>query len=313
MSVFPRIPPGAIVSRPSCGVKKPVRLPQTFLFLLLFLGNLPAPRALELFVSILPQQALARALGGEHLQVHVLVGPGQNPATYEPTASQLASLSRADLYWRIGVPVEYRWLPRLRRLHPRMKVLDAREGIPLLAATRDRGGAPRADPHIWMDPNRARIMVARLGETLARLDPAHAEEYRTRTRRLTERLRRLDADIRRRLACLRTRTFMAFHPAWSYFAAAYGLHQLAIEREGKRPGPRRLAHLVAQAKRRKIRLILVQQQFSTADARAVAEAAGAHLVRLDPLSADYFGMMESLVATLREYLGCRHRPSASKT
>jgi len=279
--------------------------------LLLALWIAPAS-ALELFVSILPQRFLAEQVGGEAVQVHVLVGPGQNPATFEPTARQLALIERARVYWRIGVPFETRWLPRLQRLNPHLRIIDAREGVPLLAAHR-HGAEVHADPHIWMDPNRTIIMVRRLAEVLARLEPAHVKQFRARAEALIRRLQALDARIRTRLDCLASRTFMAFHPAWSYFAEAYGLEQLVIEQEGKRPGARGLARLIEQARRKGVRLILAQTQFSDADARAVASATGAALVHLDPLSADYFGMMERLVDTLRERLGCRNRPSASKT
>ncbi len=285
---------------------------RSLLLTLLMLSAAPSAAALELFVSILPQRFLAEQVGGREVQVHVLVGPGQNPATYEPTSRQLTLLERADLYWRIGVPFENRWLQRLTRLNPRMQVLDAREGIPLLGAHR-HGDEVHADPHIWMDPNRAILMVRRLAESLAALDPDHAHDYRNRAEALARRLQALDERIRTRLACLKNRTFMAFHPAWSYFADAYGLKQLVIEQEGKRPGARSLARLIDRARRSGVRLILAQIQFSDADARAVASATGATLVHLDPLSADYFGMMERLVETLREHLGCRNRSSASKT
>ena len=285
---------------------------RSLLLFLLMLCTAPGAAALELFVSILPQQFLAEQVGGREVQVHVLVGPGQNPATYEPTSRQLALLERARLYWRIGVPFETRWLPRLKRLNPHLRILDAREDVPLLGAHR-HGAEIHADPHIWMDPNRTIIMVRRLAEALARLDPEHAKGYRTRAERLVSRLEALDGHIRTRLACLETRTFMAFHPAWSYFAEAYGLKQLVIEQEGKRPGARGLTRLIEQARRDGVRLILAQIQFSDADTRALASATGAALVHLDPLSADYFGMMERLVETLREHLGCRNPSSASKT
>ena len=282
------------------------------LLLLLLLGGLPPATALELFVSILPQRSFAELVGGETVKVHVLVGPGRNPATYEPTARQMTSLARADLYWRIGMPFESRWLPRLRRLNPQLRILDAREGIPLLAARPAHAGETGADPHIWMDPGRVIRMVERLAEALAALDPDHAGGYRRRSEQLVRRLHALDTRIRQRLACLEHRSFMVFHPAWSYFAAAYGLEQLVIEHEGKRPGPRRLARLIARARAEGVRLLLVQQQFSDADARAVAEGTGAAVVRLDPLDPDYFGMMDTLVETLRKHLGCRNPSSISR-
>lgn len=80
---------------------------------------------------------------------------------------------------------------------------------------------------------------------------------------------------------------MVFHPAWGYFASAYGLQQIAVEMEGKDPKPADLKHLIEYARRRKIRVIFVQPQFSTKSAEVIANAIGGRIVPADPLAADW--------------------------
>ena len=96
------------------------------------LTGLTAP--LEVFVSILPQQTFVERVGGEHVHVTSLTRPGQSPEAFEPTPRQVAALAQADLFVGTGMPFETAWMARLQAANPRMRVLDAREGITLLPA-----------------------------------------------------------------------------------------------------------------------------------------------------------------------------------
>src|SRR5690606_3888118 len=100
--------------------------------------------------------------------------------------------------------------------------------------------------------------------------------------------------------------FLVFHPSWGYFAAAYGLVQVAIEHEGKEPGARALAGIIEQAKAEGIRVVFVQQQSAGASARAVAEAIGGRVVPLDPLAPDYLANLRRSAQAIAEAL--RSRP-----
>ena len=75
------------------------------------------------FVSILPQQFFVQEIGKDLVDVRVMVGPGQNPATYEPTPQQMAALSKADVYFRIGVPFESAWLDKIKLNNKNLKIL----------------------------------------------------------------------------------------------------------------------------------------------------------------------------------------------
>ena len=75
-------------------------------------------------VSVVPQQWLVDSIGGGHVKTTVMVKPGASPATYEPTPSQMRSLSEAEVYFSIGVPFEGAWLPRFHGAAPDMEVVD---------------------------------------------------------------------------------------------------------------------------------------------------------------------------------------------
>jgi zinc transport system substrate-binding protein len=81
--------------------------------------------------------------------------------------------------------------------------------------------------------------------------------------------------------------FMVFHPAWGYFAHAYGLHQVPVEIEGKNPKPEQLQHLIEHAQKSRINVIFVQPQFSTKSAEQIARAIDGQVVPADPLAEDW--------------------------
>ncbi len=247
----------------------------------LLLPSLLIARPLSLMVSVPPLQTLAQQLGGDRVRVQSLVRPGENPHRYEPTPKQIAALAQADLYLYLGIPFEQAWIRRIRAAHPQLRVLD----LPNLL----QGQLHRAfDPHIWTDPQLTKQMLRALGDALISLDPPHRKDYARRYQKLAQALDQLDQEIRVQLQDRSPRAFLVFHPAWGYFAQRYGLTQLAIEQEGKEPGPRALADLIAQARRAGLRAVFVQPQFNPKAAEQIARAIGGRVVPLDPLAPDYF-------------------------
>lgn len=255
-------------------------------------SSAPPSSRIHAFVSILPEKGFAERIGGAGLTVEVLVGPGRSPATYEPTPQQMTRLAAAAIYFPVGVPFERVWLEKIRGASPSLVMVDCSEGVAKLSM-----GRGAWDPHIWLDPRRAKIIARHMRDGLAGIDPAHAEDYRRRYEALAADLDALDAELAELLAPARGQSFLVFHPSWSYLAERYGLHQISIEEEGKEPGPRRLVHLIDEARRRGVTSILVQRQFSARTAEAVAREIGARVIRADPLAPDYF---ENLRAVARE-------------
>ena len=272
-----------------------------FLFVLLMLPALArAADPLTVFVTVVPQETFVSRIGGEHVRVNALVRAGQDPHAYEPTARQIAALAEADLYVRVGVGFEDAWMPRLLAANPRMRVLDAQDGIEVRrkAAGHDHGDPDHGhdhghdhgdvDPHVWTSPARVKIMGARIRDALADLAPEYAADFAANYDRFAADLDALDTEIRARLAGVENRRFMVYHPAWGYFAEDYDLDQVAIEREGKEPGARALTAMIEQARREGIRVIFVQPQLNPSSAEQVARSIGGQVAVIDPLSGDYF-------------------------
>lgn len=260
---------------------------------------------IRLFTSVLPLKHFVERVGGEYVEVESMVQPGHSPATYEPTPRQMAGLASAQAFIRVGVPFESVWMDRIAASNPGLSILDARDGVALIdsrydshapgstAAGQDGHGHSGMDPHIWLDPAVAKKITAKTRDYLAAEDPAHEMIYHRNADRFLQELDELDTRIRRLVENANSRRFLVFHPAWGYFARAYDLEQLAVEIEGKQPGPRSLARLIELSESGNIGTIFVQKQFSDRMVQSMAAQIDAKVVELDPLAEDYVGNLLS--------------------
>jgi len=248
------------------------------------------------FASILPQRYFLEKVAGDRVRVSVMVEPGANPAVYEPKPSQMVALSRAKAYFAVGVPFEKTWLPKFTESHPDLLVVSTQDGIekiPMKAHHHEEDHASHhsregiKDPHVWLSPPLVKIQARNILEGLLKADPAGEETYRANCQAFLEELDELDAEIRDILQGGGGRSFMVFHPAWGYFARAYGLEQIPVELEGKEPKPSQLQEFIRLAREREIRVIFVQPQFSTLTAEAVAKAVQGRIAVVDPLAEDW--------------------------
>lgn len=266
---------------------------------------------LPVFVSILPQAFFVERVGGERVKVDVLVQPGQSPATYSPTPKQMVKLAEARIFFRIGVPFEKVFLPKIESSLPHLLVVDTSQGIALQTMDHhDHGGGhhdeedegTELDPHIWLDPMLVKKQAGIIKETLIRLDPQGAELYEKNYASFAGELDELDRELKETLAPLKGKTLLVFHPSYGYFARAYGLHQLAVETGGKQPSARQLAHIIETAKEKAVKIIFVQPQFSEKSARTVARAINGTVVALDPLARDYLANMRHIARSVKKGL-----------
>ena len=253
---------------------------------------------ITVFVSIEPQAYFVERVGGEWVEVHVLVKPGSSPATFEPTPRQIVKLGEADIYFTIGVPFEKGFIPKIKSTLKDLKIADISAGVELLPmAGEHHHGEPEGeykeighanmDPHIWLDPIRVKVLCENICRELTVISPLHKEYFEANLKRFQADLDSVDRLIREKLAPFKGREFFIFHPSYGYFAQRYGLKQTALETGGKEPGAKYLEYLTEQARAKGIKSIFVQTEFSAKTAESAAEAIKGEIVRLHPLSRDY--------------------------
>jgi len=264
------------------------------------------------FVGLPPQRWLVRQLAGERVEIGLLLGPGQNPHTFEPAARQVTALARADLYLMLGLPFERAVVRKAQAVHASLQVCEMAAGIPRrnlsvhaqqhAAGDDDDGCSEGADPHVWLTPGGMAIMASNTVAALTARDPAGRVFYAARLQQVVADLTRLDADLRTLLAPVRGGMMLTYHASWGYFAEAYGLRQVSIEAEGRAPAARQLATLIDLAQREKVRRVFTEPPYDPRPAQTLARQIGAEVVVVDPLAEDWDTNLRAIAAQVRTAL-----------
>ena len=264
--------------------------------------------ALGVAVTIAPLADFVKNIGGEHVDVTIMVPPGQSPHSYQPTQRQLKQLQDAEVYAKVGSGVDFElaYMDTLIEQNPDMLVIDCSAGIELIGGDdhedsdhEDEGHHHEGtDPHIWNSPVNAKKMVENICEGLMEADPDHAGDYQANRDAYLQELDDLDAYIHDQLDSATNRYFMTYHPSFGYFAEEYNLTQLAIEHGGKAPTFAVLDDCIDQADEHNLSYIFVAPQFATDHAETVADAINGETVFIDPLGEVYIANMKDVAASI---------------
>jgi len=246
-------------------------------------------------VSIPPYSEWAMAVGGEMVNVTILVPEGQSPHTYEPTPEQMIKVSKARIWIKNGVGLEF-WADKIVESNSDLDIVDISKDVDLIP----RGDG--YDAHLWLSIEIAKKGVEQIYDALVVIDPENEDYYRENMEEYLDELNELDMFVKDRIGIDSQKMFIVFHPAWTYFARDYGLVQIPIEEEGKEPGPERLANIVDQARENGISVIFVEPQFSDNDAKVIANEIGGVVVSINPLSSNYIENTRTMVEALVEGL-----------
>jgi zinc transport system substrate-binding protein len=276
------------------------------------------------FVSILPQRYFVEQIGGEHVDVQVMVLPGASPTTYEPKSRQMVAIAKAKIYFSIGVPFEAVWLEKIVASNKNLRVVPMDRGIqkrPMASFHSHDEKEQRAsgqtlshgdgetiphgipDPHVWLSPPlvmlQARIILAALQD----IDPENGSAYEMNFQRFILQVLKLDKELRHLLEPYQGQRFMVFHPAWGYFADTYHLEQIPVEMEGKTPKAAQLKALITKARKHRIKILFLQPQVSAKIAEQVAEEIGAQVAWADPLAMDWEENLRDVAGKFRQAMG----------
>ena len=269
-------------------------------------------------VSILPQKYFVEKIGGNLVDVEVMVPPGATPEQYEPKPRQMSALDRSRIYFACGVPFEKVWLGKLVSANPKIVVVHTEKDIAKRAieahSHHGEGARPEGagsqeeteDPHIWLSPPLGVLQARAIFDALAANDPQNRPSYETNYKGFVSELVDLDLYLSRLFAgAAKPGYFLVFHPAWGYFADAYGLRQVPVEVEGKEPKARELDEFIKHARELGVKVIFVQPQYSPRTAQTVADAVGGKLVEADDLAPDWDGNIRQVAGQIAAALGRR--------
>lgn len=238
-------------------------------------------------VTISPQAAFVREVAGDLVNVVTMMPPGANHESFSPPPQDMEKLSAAALYLAMGLPPERTGLlPKLAEMNRNMRIVDmqmevAKTYAPRFFAPNDQ------DPHIWLSPKRAIVMVRLTAQELGAIDPVNSGTYNANAERYIARIEAADQEIQASFKTVWNRMFIVYHPAFGYFADDYNLTMVALEEEGKEADPRRFREVIDMAKQKGIKVIFYQEDIDGRQSRTFAEELGGQAEKVSPMATDY--------------------------
>lgn len=254
---------------------------------------------IKVAVTINPYAEFVKKVGGDRVNVLVLVPPNANPHTFDLSPSTIKAVSEAKIYFKVGGGLEFEvnWLNKLAELNPNMLIVDTSKGIELI------GSREHTDPHIWLSPKNAILIVDSIYKGLVQIDPDGAKIYKENRDAYINELETLDTEVKETLSDLRTRVFIVYHPAWTYFARDYNLKQIALEEEGKEPTVEEMVKIVESARAEGVKSVFAEPQFDPRELEVITKELGLSVISVDTHSfTDYVTHIKGFALSLKEAL-----------
>jgi zinc transport system substrate-binding protein len=283
-------------------------------------GGSSGSERLSVTVSIFPVYDLVRRVAGPDADVALLLPPGRNEHSFDPTPKDIEAASKSKVGVMVGLGLDP-WMEKLMKdAAPKARVVKVGDRVPTLTIKDDPIGDEEADkareaaqkpgakntaeghgelgspnehehekgatdPHVWLDPARVRLIVRAVAEELGKADSPHALDYRKRATEIDESLAKLDAEIETRTKALTTRGFVTFHGSFQYFAERYKLDILAVIEPypGSQPSGAYITKVLEVIKAKKVPALFSEPQLDPRPAKVLSDEAKIPLGVLDPV------------------------------
>ena len=262
---------------------------------------------------------VVREVGGQYIDLSVILPVGTDPHTFEPRPQDMAMLSDGQLVFINGLGLEEALKPSLDA-NVKGRIVEVSQGIdalPFVAGhegnSNDRKENPRAtgDPHTWMDPNNTIIWTQNIAAALAQADPVHASDYNANAQAYINKLKELDGWIRQKVEQVpgENRKLVTDHAVLAYFAKKYGFEQVGLVvpalSTNAAPSAQELAALEDTIRKIGVQAIFVSKEANPAISSQVAQDTGVNLV---PIYSGSLGEAGSGAETYLDWM--RHNVNA---
>ena len=295
-----------------------------YLMLICLLLPFVAQAKLNVVVTTPDLGSVASEIGGDRIELTVLMKPAEDPHFVDAKPSFITKLARADVLIEGGAELEIGWLGALlpRAGNPKIALgkpgrVLANQGVQMLevpaAMDRSQGDVHAAgNPHFMVDPENAKIVARHITESFAVLDAGSAEVYRSNLKKFVE---KIDARLpmwQKTLAPYQGQSVAGYHNSWPYFAQRFGLKidTFLEPKPGLPATPAHLAEVITKMKEGNIRLIIVDRYLDRRTADSVAQRTGAEVVEVSHypgaikgVEPNYIALIDYLVNSIARSLG----------
>jgi zinc transport system substrate-binding protein len=264
--------------------------------------------------SFFPLYDFTKMVGGEKVDVSLLIPFGIEPHDWEPTIQDLQRIQQADIVVINGLGFET-WITDIVSINSEIKFVDTSTNISKIKIKQEsiekdgRDHESFSDPHIWLDPILAKNQIKNIENSLIKIDPQNKEFYSNNANSYSKQLDLLDIKIRNELSTCK-KDFIAFHSAFSYFADHYGLNQhTVIKSNDPNVGAtsKNLHEIINLARNQGIKVILTEEGVDSRNSEVIANEINGKVLVLSPLEIgdkdiSYLEKMEQNLSNLKEAL-----------
>jgi zinc transport system substrate-binding protein len=243
-------------------------------------------------VTIGPEVEFVKAVGGDKVDVTLMVPSTADVHTYEPLPSQLSKVASARMYVMLGSGVEFEnnYLDKLKASNPSMLIINASKGVQYIPSSDED---EIVDPHIWTSPRNARIMVNNIYDGLVQADPGNQEYYKKNRDDYIHELDELDENTTQLLKG-KNKPILIFHPAFSYYARDYNLTMIGVMVNDEEPSPQRIALMVDTTRQYNISVVFLEPQYDPKYMNTIASQIDGQVLLVSDLDEHYLENMKKV-------------------
>ena len=217
-------------------------------------------------------------IGGRHVKVYAVLKANIDPHDYEPSPADLDAIAKADVIVKNGVDLEKWFDDTIKSADPKGTIVDASRGVKL----RPGADGSEGDPHIWHNPQNAKIMVTNIAKALEAVDPQDTAGFEKNLTNYTAQLDRLDSETRAQLATLSNKKLVTNHDAFGYYIDHYGLDFVgsvipSFDTQTEL-SPQDVGDLVAKIKAERVKAVFSESSLPSKTAAAIAKEAGVKVI-----------------------------------
>jgi zinc transport system substrate-binding protein len=266
---------------------------------------------LKVITTVFPLYEFVKEVGGDRIEITLILPPGVEPHTYDPRPSDIQNLAKANLVVYVGKGMEP-WFSRIITGLDRKDLAELEAGS--YASLSDRV----KDPHFWLDFKNDPVVIDAIATKLASLDPKDEEYFIANAQFYKEKLLKLDSEYRSGLAdCSRREFITGGHEAFGYLAERYNLTEIAVYgvSPDSEPTPKKMQELFRVANDHNIKYVFFESLIDPRIADTIAQEIKGGTIVLDPgdnlasaqwqSKTTFISLMESNLVSLKKGLECR--------
>ena len=279
----------------------------------LALLSLRVAAAVQVVTSTTDIKSIAEYIGGDRISVKSITTGKDNPHFVEVLPSYMVMVSKAALYLKIGLGLDF-WADPIidGSRNGRIAVADCSEGVEVLEKPSGPVDAsmgdihPQGNPHYWLDPRNGLIMARNIKKALVEVDSGNSAFYQANLQKFERELETRIETWQKAAEPLKGLEIVTYHNSWPYLGRFLGIKTVGFvePKPGIEPTASHIAELIDLMKSRGIRVIGKEPYFADKAPRVIAAGTGARVVDLPPSvgssegASDYFSLFDTLLSRL---------------